>query len=126
MSLKKLQSPRRTNRRPLRNQKFPSQLSRQHQSLLVSGTHVYDLTNERHEWYQTDQYVFVDIFFKNIPKDKCSVDIEPHSVIPSNVLPNVVADSNLPPSNWLRFYIHIGSSLQSHRSNDLILRNPFY
>jgi suppressor of G2 allele of SKP1 len=37
--------------------------------------------DNRHEWYQTDQYVFVDMFFKNIPKDKCTVDLEPHSVL---------------------------------------------
>jgi CS domain len=39
----------------------------------------------RHEWYQTDTTVVVDIFFKNIPKDKCTVEIEPESVNPCTV-----------------------------------------
>ena len=46
-----------------------------------SGVTMYNLTNNRHEWYQTDQYVYVDIFLKNIPKDECVVEIEPHNVI---------------------------------------------
>jgi suppressor of G2 allele of SKP1 len=44
--------------------------------------------DNRHEWYQTDQHIFVDMFFKNIPKDKCTVDLEPHSVLPLFVSPN--------------------------------------
>lgn len=39
----------------------------------------------RHEWYQTDATVVVDIFFKNIPKDKCVVEIEPESVNPCTI-----------------------------------------
>jgi len=37
-------------------------------------------SNRRHEWYQNDTSVFVDVFFKNIPKDKCSVEMEPQAV----------------------------------------------
>jgi hypothetical protein len=42
----------------------------------------------RHEWFQTDQFVFVDVFFKNIPKDKCTVDFESESVRNSYCLAN--------------------------------------
>src|SRR5437762_8799421 len=73
--LKHLKRPKlQRSQRPRNQPPFLRQLP------LVSGRSARNFTDYRHEWYQTDQHVFVDIFFKNIPKDKCSVDIEPLSV----------------------------------------------
>ena len=42
----------------------------------------------RHEWYQTDQFVFVDVFVKSIPKNQCTVEIEPRSLLVTFPLAN--------------------------------------
>ena len=50
----------------------------------------------RHEWYQTADSVVVTLLARGVPKDKATIDIQPHSVCPVSISAQVDSSTDSP------------------------------